>query len=47
MQAELPPGTRQTIAQHGGLSSDTSALMLFEANKKNASRPLVHLENFA
>jgi len=36
MQAELPPGTRQTIAQHGGLSSDTRALMLFEANKKTA-----------
>jgi TM2 domain-containing membrane protein YozV len=36
MQAELPPGTRQAIAQHGGLSSDTRALMLFEANKKTA-----------
>src|SRR3989442_15767613 len=36
MQAELPPGTRQTIQQHGGLSSDTRALMLFEANKKTA-----------
>jgi TM2 domain-containing membrane protein YozV len=36
MQAELPPGTRQTIAQHSGLSSDTRALMLFEANKKTA-----------
>jgi hypothetical protein len=36
MQAELPPGTRQTIAQQGGLSSDTRALMLFEANKKTA-----------
>jgi hypothetical protein len=47
MQAELPPGTRQTIAQHGGLSSDTRALMLFEANKKTASRPLMCLGNFA
>ena len=36
MQAELPPGTRQTIAQHSGLSNDTRALMLFEANKKTA-----------
>src|SRR5258708_25116138 len=36
MQAELPPGTRQTIQQHGGLSSDTRAMMLFEANKKTA-----------
>jgi hypothetical protein len=36
MQADLPPGTRQTIAQQGGLSSDTRALMLFEANKKTA-----------
>ena len=30
MQAELPPGTRQTIQQQGGLSSDTRAMMLFE-----------------
>src|SRR5205814_9595172 len=36
MQAELPPGTRQTIQQQGGLSNDTRALMLFEANKKTA-----------
>ena len=36
MQAELPPGTRQTIQQQGGLSSDTRAMMLFEANKKTA-----------
>ena len=36
MPAELPPGTRQTIQQQGGLSSDTRALMLFEANKKTA-----------
>jgi hypothetical protein len=34
MQAELPPGTRQTIQRHGGLSSDTRAMMLFEANNK-------------
>lgn len=36
MTAELPPGIRHTIAQHGGLSSDARALMLFEANKKTA-----------
>ena len=36
MQAELPPGSRQTIQQHGSLSSDTRAMMLFEANKKTA-----------
>ena len=36
MQAELPPGSRQTIQQQGGLSSDTRAMMLFEANKKTA-----------
>ncbi|MGA7489986.1 MAG: TM2 domain-containing protein [Xanthobacteraceae bacterium] len=36
MQAEIPPGMRQTIAQQGGLSNDTRALMLFEANKKTA-----------
>ena len=36
MQAELPPGTRQTMQQQGGLSNDTRALMLFEANKKPA-----------
>ena len=36
MQAEIPPGMRQTVAQHGGLSNDTRALMLFEANKKTA-----------
>ena len=34
MPAELPPGTRQTIQQQDGLSSDTRALMLFEANNK-------------
>jgi len=42
MQAELPPGTRQTIQQHGGLSSDTRAMML---NNKNAIRPLMRLRN--
>jgi TM2 domain-containing membrane protein YozV len=36
MASELPPGMRQTIQQQGGLSSDTRALMLFEANKKTA-----------
>ena len=34
--AELPVGTRQTFQQQGGLSNDTRALMLFEANKKTA-----------
>ena len=33
---ELPAGTRQDVAQKGGLSNDTRALMLFEANKKTA-----------
>jgi TM2 domain-containing membrane protein YozV len=32
MQAETPPGMRQ----QGGLSPDTRAMMLFEANKKTA-----------
>jgi TM2 domain-containing membrane protein YozV len=36
MASELPAGMRQTIQQQGGLSSDTRALMLFEANKKTA-----------
>ncbi len=36
MPAELPPGIRHTIQQQGGLSSDTRALMLYEANKKTA-----------
>ncbi len=36
MTAELPTGTRQTIQQQGGLSSDARAMMLFEANKKTA-----------
>jgi TM2 domain-containing membrane protein YozV len=33
---ELPAGTRQEVQQKGGLSNDTRALMLFEANKKTA-----------
>jgi TM2 domain-containing membrane protein YozV len=33
---ELPAGTRQDTTQKGGLSNDTRALMLFEANKKTA-----------
>jgi TM2 domain-containing membrane protein YozV len=33
---ELPAGTRQVVQQKGGLSNDTRALMLFEANKKTA-----------
>ena len=33
---ELPIGTRQEVQQKGGLSNDTRALMLFEANKKTA-----------
>jgi len=33
---ELPPGTRQDGLQRGGLSNDTRAMMLFEANKKTA-----------
>jgi TM2 domain-containing membrane protein YozV len=36
MVAELPADTRQTIQQQGGLSRDTRAMMLFEANKKTA-----------
>ncbi len=36
MQAELPPGTRHTFQQQGGLSNDARAMMLFEANKKTA-----------
>jgi TM2 domain-containing membrane protein YozV len=36
MVAELPADTRQTIQQQGGLSRDTRAVMLFEANKKTA-----------
>ncbi|MGH9807487.1 MAG: TM2 domain-containing protein, partial [Terriglobia bacterium] len=33
---ELPVGTRQEVQAKGGLSNDTRALMLFEANKKTA-----------
>jgi TM2 domain-containing membrane protein YozV len=33
---ELPVNTRSTIQQQGGLSADTRAMMLFEANKKSA-----------
>jgi TM2 domain-containing membrane protein YozV len=36
MAAELPADTMQTIQQQGGLSRDTRAMMLFEANKKTA-----------
>jgi TM2 domain-containing membrane protein YozV len=36
MSAEIPIGTKQTIQQQGGLSSDARAMMLFEANKKTA-----------
>ncbi len=36
MADELPVGMRHTIQQQGGLSNDTRALMLFEANKKTA-----------
>lgn len=35
MASEIPVGTRQAM-QQGGLSNDTRALMLFEANKKTA-----------
>lgn len=34
--SEIPIGTRQATQQQGGLSADTRALMLFEANKKTA-----------
>ena len=36
MADELPVGMRHTIQQQGGLSNDTRALLLFEANKKTA-----------
>ena len=36
MPAELPPHTRQTMQQQGGLSNDARAMMLFEANRKTA-----------
>jgi TM2 domain-containing membrane protein YozV len=32
---ELPPNMRQTIEQQGGLSKDTRALMLYEANSRS------------
>lgn len=35
MTNELPPNMRQTIEQQGGLSKDTRALMLYEANSKS------------
>lgn len=35
MASEIPAGARQAT-QQGGLSHDTRALMLFEANKKTA-----------
>jgi TM2 domain-containing membrane protein YozV len=31
---DLTPGMRHSIQQQGGLSSDTRALLLYEANKK-------------
>ena len=34
--SQLPPTFRHQINQSGGLSNDTRALMLFEANKKTA-----------
>ena len=34
--SEIPIGTRQAMQQQGGLSADTRALMLFEANKQTA-----------
>lgn len=34
--SEIPVDTRQAMQQQGGLSADTRALMLFEANKKTA-----------
>ena len=36
MADELPVGMRHTIQKQGGLSNDTRALLLFEANKKTA-----------
>jgi TM2 domain-containing membrane protein YozV len=36
MASEIPVGMRQATQQQGGLSNDTRALMLFEANKKTA-----------
>jgi TM2 domain-containing membrane protein YozV len=34
--SELPAGTRPDLTPRSGLSADTRALMLFEANKKTA-----------
>jgi len=34
--SQMPPTFRHQINQSGGLSNDTRALMLFEANKKTA-----------
>src|SRR5262245_21980029 len=34
--SQLPPTFRHQINQSGGLSNDTRALMLYEANKKTA-----------
>jgi TM2 domain-containing membrane protein YozV len=34
MSGELPPGARPAAQQPGGLSADTRAMMLYEANKK-------------
>lgn len=34
--SDIPIGTRDATQQQGGLSADTRALMLFEANKKTA-----------
>jgi TM2 domain-containing membrane protein YozV len=39
--ADLTPGMRHTIQQQGGVSSDTRALLLYEANKKTA--PVAYL----
>jgi TM2 domain-containing membrane protein YozV len=36
MQSELPIGMKPIASQPGGLSNDTRAMMLFEANKKTA-----------
>jgi TM2 domain-containing membrane protein YozV len=35
MSSALPPNMRQTVEQQGGLSKDTRALMLYEANSKS------------
>lgn len=34
--SDIPIGARPTLQHQGGLSADTRALMLFEANKKTA-----------